>query len=601
MADRNRPVAGFLAFGLLVAACASTPAVAAALGEGTRNAGARGGPVAIVRDDASRDRDLFAATLAGRLAEESGTPAIAARAYERAWLADTGDTGLLRRAIAAWLDAGNTESALSLARQMPVASRSAEAALLLSVDALLQRRSRTVDSLLSGAILPPTERQMANALSAGALVAQRAWDEAGTRTAQASGNRGIDRVGPVIRGLVNDQAGRPEQASAAYDIAWGSGLRVPTLALLRARNQAATGDRVAALATLNEVSDPAAAALARKIASGQLPAVPVGNAAVAQSLLAIGEVLAAEPRMGSPVTALRLALMLDPTLDRARIELAADLVGKDRRDEALALLSQVPGSSPYRETAALSRAWALSDSNDNDAALQVLQSALQDGPSVRIEESIALLDLIADRHDAAAQRFSRLISRAQDAGADEAQLANWHYNRAISLDSLDRWPEAESDYRRAIALQPRNAAYLNGLGYGLADRNMRLDEAVRLLREAVRLAPRSGAIIDSLGWALYRRGEYLQAVELLERAVPLAPGSAAVVDHLGDAYWRIGREGDARIEWRKALALNPDDGLRAAIQTKLDNGLPPVSVPASRPVEYEPPVVTHAPVAARNR
>jgi len=49
-------------------------------------------------------------------------------------------------------------------------------------------------------------------------------------------------------------------------------------------------------------------------------------------------------------------------------------------------------------------------------------------------------------------------------------------------------------------MDPDNAGALNYLGYMLADRNVRLDEAQKLVSKAVELEPQNGAYLDSLGW-----------------------------------------------------------------------------------------------------
>jgi Flp pilus assembly protein TadD len=62
-------------------------------------------------------------------------------------------------------------------------------------------------------------------------------------------------------------------------------------------------------------------------------------------------------------------------------------------------------------------------------------------------------------------------------------------------------------------------------------------------------------------------------VEQLERAVELQPQDAVINDHLGDAYWRVGRQTEARVQWHRALSLEPEPDLVAPIQSKLERGL----------------------------
>ena len=59
-----------------------------------------------------------------------------------------------------------------------------------------------------------------------------------------------------------------------------------------------------------------------------------------------------------------------------------------------------------------------------------------------------------------------------------------------------------------LAADPQNATALNYLGYMLADRGVKLDEALGMIKKAVDLDPSNGAYLDSLGWAYFRLGKY---------------------------------------------------------------------------------------------
>ncbi|MEX0645890.1 MAG: tetratricopeptide repeat protein, partial [Parvularculaceae bacterium] len=151
----------------------------------------------------------------------------------------------------------------------------------------------------------------------------------------------------------------------------------------------------------------------------------------------------------------------------------------------------------------------------------------------------------------------------------------WRYYvaRGGSLLELGRWPEAESDLKRAVEIAPEEPAALNYLGYSWAERGVNLEEAFSLIEKAVALQPESGAIIDSLGRAHYQLGRYAKAVGHLEEAVRLEPGDPTITDHLGDVYWRLGRETEARYQWRRALTLDPPEKLKASVEIKIDRGL----------------------------
>jgi Flp pilus assembly protein TadD len=104
----------------------------------------------------------------------------------------------------------------------------------------------------------------------------------------------------------------------------------------------------------------------------------------------------------------------------------------------------------------------------------------------------------------------------------------------------------------------------------MADRNVRLDEAERLIRRAVdadrAVAKRSGeeenaAYLDSLGWVLFRKGDLAGAREWLEKAAALPDGAddPTVWDHLGDVYVKLDLPDKAREAWQTSVKLYRED------------------------------------------
>ena len=75
------------------------------------------------------------------------------------------------------------------------------------------------------------------------------------------------------------------------------------------------------------------------------------------------------------------------------------------------------------------------------------------------------------------------------------------------------------NFRKVLDLDPENAGALNYLGYMLADRNVRLDEAQKLVSKAVELDPQNGAYLDSLGWVCYRQNRLDEAADLSAEGV----------------------------------------------------------------------------------
>jgi len=153
---------------------------------------------------------------------------------------------------------------------------------------------------------------------------------------------------------------------------------------------------------------------------------------------------------------------------------------------------------------------------------------------------------------------------AREPGSAEAQFALGRY-----LERASRFAEAEIRLRRAIALDPQNSQALNYLGYSLADRNEKLDEALTLVRRALEIERFNGAYLDSLGWIYFRMGEYAKGRDPLERAAREYPRDATVLEHLGDLYEKLGDPQGAEAAWKRALEADPQGASADTLRQKI--------------------------------
>jgi len=131
------------------------------------------------------------------------------------------------------------------------------------------------------------------------------------------------------------------------------------------------------------------------------------------------------------------------------------------------------------------------------------------------------------------------------------------YTRALVAEQLGRVDVLEADLRAVLEKNPDDANALNALGFTLADRAERLDEAKRLIARALELKPGDPAVLDSYGWVLYRLGDKPGAVEYLQQAYDSIkdPEMGA---HLGEVLWESGKRQDAKKIWQESLRRDPD-------------------------------------------
>ena len=132
--------------------------------------------------------------------------------------------------------------------------------------------------------------------------------------------------------------------------------------------------------------------------------------------------------------------------------------------------------------------------------------------------------------------------------------------RAHLLLDLEEHRRAIREMEGLLADHPRDSEVLNALGYTLADRGVRLEEAHGHISLALELAPGSPAIVDSMGWVLYRLGRKEEAVPLLEQALESLP-HPEVAAHLCEVLYELGQTERADELLRESLAQYEDTAL----------------------------------------
>ncbi|WP_255581631.1 tetratricopeptide repeat protein [Cupriavidus sp. AU9028] len=136
--------------------------------------------------------------------------------------------------------------------------------------------------------------------------------------------------------------------------------------------------------------------------------------------------------------------------------------------------------------------------------------------------------------------------------------AEWLYELAMLDEREKRYDSMEKRLRQFIALKPDQKQGYNALGYSLADRNVRLPEALQLLEKATELGPDDPYIMDSLGWVKFRLGDLQPAAQLLRNAWARAP-EAEIGAHLGEVLWNLGERDAARQTWTEAWRADPEN------------------------------------------
>ena len=205
----------------------------------------------------------------------------------------------------------------------------------------------------------------------------------------------------------------------------------------------------------------------------------------------------------------------------------------------------------------------------NDPAIRASQALLL-GENEQTDEAVKMLRVQLTKSDAdrdtylnIAQVYERAkrYKEAEDAAHAAEVLPGrprdnemvWFVLGAI-YERQKFFDRAEDQFKKALAVNPKNGSVLNYYGYMLGDLGQRLDEAADLVQRALKEEPYNGAYLDSMGWIYYKQNKFGEAESTLRKAVERDGHDPTIHSHLGDVYAKLGRNELAAAEWEKSLS-----------------------------------------------
>ena len=245
--------------------------------------------------------------------------------------------------------------------------------------------------------------------------------------------------------------------------------------------------------------------------------------------------------------------------------------------QADSIAQEATAKYPLDRSLKMLMAGQLADSSQPEKGIALARSMLKGQGSKDDREVYVALSQIYSR--------LRQWKEAEEAAAQAEKLSTTPdekeyiaFVQGSLFERQKKYDLAEERFRHVLSVDPQSAMALNYLGYMLADRGVRLEEALGYLKKAVELEPQNGAYLDSIGWAYFKIGNFDLAEENLRKAVEKQSNDATLHDHLGDLYQKTGRLKQAAAhweraleEWNRSLPAEYDQGDVARVQKKLES------------------------------
>ncbi|HEV2495145.1 MAG TPA: tetratricopeptide repeat protein [Terriglobia bacterium] len=298
----------------------------------------------------------------------------------------------------------------------------------------------------------------------------------------------------------------------------------------------------------------------------------------------LGVVYLRENKYEEAITVLEKAVDFDPEVAATRVLLGQAYYESHQPSKAVAVLQQALRMKPDDPETRLYLGKAQFDSGDYQAAADNLGKLAEKYPTPEVIQALTLayekrtMAEISRQGKFAPHSFEELMVLALEAKArGDADAALSHYRQALKakpnavgvhyamgnvLVSLFKLDEATQEFKKEVALNPKDALALWKLGALTLHSDP--ERARQYLERSVSLNPQRAGPYVAYGRALVLAGDTPKAVQEYLRAEQLEPQSASAHYLLAGVYRRLGRKEDADGETAQFERLTKLDTRRQA-------------------------------------
>ena len=201
--------------------------------------------------------------------------------------------------------------------------------------------------------------------------------------------------------------------------------------------------------------------------------------------------------------------------------------------------------------------WNKRNEEDLNKAIEYFEQAIEEDPNYSVAYA-GLADSYIVLPDYSSFPTKKAYPKAEEAALKALEIDNTLAEAYTSLAMVKGafewdWLGAESDYKRAIELNPGYATAHHWYGWHLMWLG-RHDEAIAEIKIAQELDPLSLVISRNLGQFFYYARQYDKAIEALQRTIDVDPNFSQVHLVLGSAYLQKSMYEEALAEFQKEIS-----------------------------------------------
>ena len=214
----------------------------------------------------------------------------------------------------------------------------------------------------------------------------------------------------------------------------------------------------------------------------------------------------------------------------------------------------------------------ISEEENDDKSLKYIEDNISDlkQKSPKILFDLANIYKNFENYKVAIDYYTQVLNQIDK---NSNMYADVLYRRGGTYERLKNYSKADKDLLMSLNIRPDHAYTLNYLSYSWLERNIKIEQAMKMLIRAYELRENDPYITDSVGWGYYLIGDFINAEKYLRKAVELMPDDPIVNDHYGDVLWQLDRKLQAKYFWEHVLELeDTEDEMKKDIENKLIDG-----------------------------